>query len=86
MDLAQSGKNTPIITRELIDGKFLETVQTTTELDETAILNRKMQIQGRQAQIRQQIERLKVDYDNCTTALADCDTMIAQLPPITIIE
>ena len=85
MNIAQPGQ--PIlISRELTDGKFVETTQTVTTLDENAILNRKIQIQSRQAQIRQQIEMLKADYDSLSAAIVDCDDMLSQFAPVTNME
>ena len=73
-----------LLSREFEGGKFIETVQTVTELDEQAIINRKIQLQGRQAQIKQQAEQLKVVYDQMTADMAECDTMLTQFTPIGI--
>ena len=80
MILSASGKP-QLLSREFEGGKFIETVQTITELDEQAIINRKIQLQGRQAQIKQQAEQLKAVYDQMTADMVECDTMLAQFTP-----
>jgi len=71
-----------VVSREMVNGKLVEITQNTVELDEGAVLSRKTQMQGRQAQIKQQTEMLKAEYDSLAEAIADCDTMLSQFAPI----
>lgn len=73
--LSPNGK---AVKRKFVDGKIIETIETTTALDEQAIINRKIQLQGRQAQIRQQIMQLKATHDQMTADIVDCDNMLSQ--------
>jgi hypothetical protein len=80
---AQSGKFKQVTNTKKVDGKFIETTQTTIELDEQTLQDRKMQMIGRQNMLKRQIETFKTEYDTLTTSIAECDTMLSEFAQIT---
>lgn len=69
---------------EFVGDKFIETVEIINTLDEQAVINRRVNLQNRQSQLRQQMVLIKADYDNMTTIIAECDTMLTQFAPMAI--